>query len=458
MSLLFKNLLKDLIVENSRFQVLYDKFVKPKDKGQKGMLPFETLFALIAADPTSSFPDGIDMDNVTPKDMDRVKIGKYTQWLLKNFIAPKLEPNHPLNIVDPKSGQYKSALKEYLDLFMEDLYKVTGDLRKFERFKNRLPQEFRDVNKLTIDTLYDQVKDFSLEKTKATKDEKKVASKTYEHPGADVVYRGQDWTVAKISDTGQIGKDAACFYGGSYQEPGKGETRWCTSSPGLTWFDRYIKDGPLYVVIPNKGTTFQGQKELGDVSGLPALRYQFHFPSNQFMDPADRQINLIDFLNTNEEGLKQFFKPEFMKSLSGDKGTKVQVEYPNDSASKFIALYGFDEFFESLPQDLERFTFKNSSRDNKFALNIPEDIGRFKKLTALNLVGCVASIPESICTLPNLQYLSLPDNPQLQKLPECIGNMENLMVLNIPGGGDKGVIPQSVYDRAERDEDFHIFE
>lgn len=456
MSLLFKNLLKDLILENSRFQVLYDKFVKPKDKGTKGILPFETLLALIAADPTSSFPDGMDVDNLTPKDMDRVKIGKYTQWLLKNFITPKLEPNHPLNVLDPQSGQYKAALKEYRDLFMEDLYKVTGDLRKFERFKNRLPQEFRDINKLTPELLYDQVKDFSLEKTKATKDEKREASKTYEHPGADVVYRGQDWTVAKIEDKGQLGKDAACFYGGSYQEPRKGETRWCTSSPGLTWFDRYIKDGPLYVVIPNSGKKFQGDKELGDVSGLPALRYQFHFPSNQFMDPDDRQINLIDFLNTNEEGLKQFFKPEFMKSLSGEKGTKVQVEYPNDSASKFIALYGFDEFFESLPANLERFTFKNSSRDGKFALNIPEDIGRFKNLTALNLVGCVASIPESICSLPNLQYLSLPDNPQLQKLPDCIGNMENLMVLNIPGGKD--VIPQSVYDRAERDEDFHIFE
>lgn len=458
MSLRFTNLLKDLIVENSRFQVLYDKFVKPKDKTKKGILPFETLLALIAADPTSSFPEGMDIDNATPDQMDRVKIGKYTQWLLKNFISPKLEPNHPLNVLDPQSSQYKSALKEYQELFMEDLYKVTGDLQKFERFKNRLPQEFRDINKLTPDTLYDNVKDFSLEKTKATKDEKKVASKTYEHPGADVVYRGQDWTVAKIEDKGQLGKDAACFYGGSYQETGKGETRWCTSSPGLTWFDRYIKDGPLYVVIPNTGKKHSGEKEYGDVSGLPALRYQFHFPSNQFMDPSDRQINLIDFLNTNEEGLKQFFKPEFMKSLSGDKGTKVQVEYPNDSASKFIALYGFDEFFESLPENLERFTFKNSSRDGKFALNIPEDIGRFKSLTALNLVGCVASIPESICALPNLQYLSLPDNPDLQKLPECIGNMENLMVLNIPGGGGKGVIPQSVYDRAERDEDFHIFE
>jgi len=456
MSIRFTNILKDLIVENSRFQVLYDKFVKPP-KGGKGILPFETLFALIAADPTSKFPDGMDVDNVKPADMDRVKIGKYAQWLLKNFITPKLPANHPLNVLDPQSGQYKSALKEYQSLFLEDLYKVTGDLQKFERFKNRIPQELRDINKLTPETLYDQVKDFSLEKTKATKDEKKEASKTYEHPGADVVYRGQDWTVAKISDTGQIGKDAACFYGGSYQEPSKGETRWCTSSPGLTWFDRYIKDGPLYVVIPNRGSAHQGDKEYGDVSGLPALRYQFHFPSNQFMDPSDRQINLIDFLNTNEEGLKQFFKPEFMKSLSGEKGTKVQVEYPNDSASKFIALYGFDEFFESLPSNLQRFTFKNSSKD-KFSLNIPNDISRFKELQALNLVGCVSSLPDAICDLPNLQYLSLVDNPNLQQLPECLANMTNLMVVNVPGASGRNIIPQSLYDRQEQDEDFHIFE
>jgi hypothetical protein len=458
MSLRFTNLLRDLIVESSRFQVLFDKFVKPKDKGQKGLMALETLFALIAADPTSKIPDGMDIDNINAKDMDRVKIGKYTQWLLKNFITPKLEPNHPLMILDPQSGQYKSAVKEYRDLFMEDLYKVTGDLQKFERFKNRLPQEFRDINKLSVDTLYNQVKDFSLEKTKATKDEKKEASKTYEHPGADVVYRGQDWTVAKIEDKGQIGKDAACFYGGSYQEPGKGETRWCTSSPGLSWFDRYIKDGPLYVVIPNKGAKHQGDKEYGDVSGLPALRYQFHFPSNQYMDPSDRGINLVDFLNTNEEGLKQFFKPEFMKSLAGDKGDKVVIDYPGDSASKFVALYGFDELFATLPKNLKRFTFKNSSRDgDNINLNIPNDISRFTQLQALNLVGCVTSLPESICNLSNLQYLSLVDNKNLQKLPECIGNMPNLMVLNIPGAEGKNILPDSVLRRSEEDEDFNLF-
>ena len=126
MAISFTNILKDLIVENSRFQVLFDKFVKPKEKGKKGMMPFETLFAIIAADPTSKFPQGMDIDNAKLEDMDKVKIGKYTQWLLKNFVNP--------TGLDVDSPNYKSAYQQYQELFLEDLYKVTGDLQKFERF------------------------------------------------------------------------------------------------------------------------------------------------------------------------------------------------------------------------------------------------------------------------------------------------------------------------------------
>jgi hypothetical protein len=456
MNMRFTSILKDLIVESSRFQVLYDKFVKPKEKGQKGMMPFETLFAIIAADPTSKIPEGIDIDTAKPEDMEKVKIGKYTQWLLKNFVSPKLSDDHPLMVSDPQSGQHKQAMKEYQDLFLEDLYKVTGDLQKFERFKNRLPQEARDINKLTPETLYDNVKDFSLEKTKASATEKKEASKTYAHPGADIVYKGQEWTVARISDTGKLGKDAACFYGGSYQEPGKGETRWCTSSPGLTWFDRYIKDGPLYVVIPNSGKAFTSGKDFGDVSGLPAYRYQFHFPSNQFMDPADRQIDLVDFLNTNEEGLKEYFKFEFMKGLSSGGGTKVSVNYPGDSASKFIALYGFDEFFATLPKNINRLEFIAKSSNN-LNLNIPSTIGNFKDLTAIHFVGCVASIPDTVCGLDKLQFLSLPDNPNIQMLPSCIAQMPRLSVINMKGS-NKNSIPDSVKERIQQDDNLHLFE
>lgn len=454
MAIKFTNILRDLIIESSRFQVLFDKYVKPNKETRKGMMPLSILFEIIAADPTSRVPEGMTAQSAKPEDMEKVKIGKYTQWILKNFTSPKIESDS--GISDPNSPAAKQALKQYQELFLEDLYKVTGDLMKFERFKSRLPQEARDINKLTTETLYDYVKDFSLEKTKATKDEKVEASRTYQHPGADIVYRGSEWTVARISDTGQLGKDAACFYGGNYLEPQRGETRWCTSSPGLTWFDRYIKDGPLYVVIPNSPRKFTGSMDLGEKSGLPAYRIQFHFPSNQFMTPDDRNIDLVEFLNQQEPGLKEYFKPEFMSGLASKGGTKVSVNYPSDSASKFIALYGFEEFFETLPENIERLEFvKKGGAD--ISLNIPESIGKFKNLTALHLVGCVSKFPESICNLDKLQFLSLPDNPGLQMLPSCLANLPRLTVINLKNSNASSVIPDSLKQKIDQDDNFHLF-
>jgi hypothetical protein len=451
MAIKFTNILRDLIIESSRFQVLFDKYVKPNKETRKGMMPLSILFEIIAADPTSRVPEGMTSETAKPEDMEKVKIGKYVQWMLKNFVTPT-------NLdVEPGSPRYKDAFQQYQELFMEDLYKVTGDLMKFERFKNRLPQEARDINKLTIETLYDQVKDFTLEKTKATADEKKEASKTYQHPGADIVYKGSDWTVARISDQGQLGKDAACFYGGYYLEPSRGETRWCTSSPGLTWFDRYIKEGPLYVVIPNSPRKFTGSMDLGEKSGLPAYRMQFHFPSNQFMTPDDRNIDLVEWLNEQEPGLKEYFKPEFMSGLTTKGGAKVSVNYPTDSASKFIALYGFEDFFDKLPDNIERLEFTNVKGESNFKLNIPESIGKFKNLTALHLVGCAGKLPESICKLEKLQFLSIPNNPQLEMLPSCLANLPKLTVINLKNSNVNNVVPDSLKQKIEQDENFHLF-
>ena len=454
MAIKFTSILRDLIIESSRFQVLFDKYVKPKKETRKGIMPFHVLFEIIAADPTSRIPEGMEAVNAKPEDMEKVKIGKYTQWLLKNFTSPKIDLES--GITDPNSPAVKQAIKEYQALFLEDLYKVTGDLMKFERFKNRLPQEFRDINKLTPETLYDQVKDFSLEKTKATAEEKKEASTTYQHPGAEEVKRFNNWTVVKISDTGQLGKDAACFYGGYYLEPQRGETRWCTSSPGLTWFDRYIKDGPLYVVIPNSPTKFTGSMDVGEKSGLPALRYQFHFPSNQYMDPADRQIDLVAFLKGTEDDLREYFKPQFMKGLASKEGTKVSVNYPGDSASKFIALYGFPEFFETLPSNIQRLEFTKKGGE-PFNLPIPESLGDFKDLSAIHLVGCVSELPQSICNLKKLQFLSIPDNPDLKELPECLADLQSLTVINVKGSAPERVIGERLRQRDKDDENFHIF-
>lgn len=452
MAIKFTNILRDIIVESSRFEILFNKYVKPKERGQKGMMPLQVLFKIIAGDPTSKIPEGMSEENVTADKMENIKIGKYTQWLLKNFVSPKIDLES--GITDPNSPVVKQAVKEWQELFLEDLYKTTQDLMKYERNKNKLPQEYRDINKLTPQTLYDQVKDFSLEKTKASKEEKKEASQTYSHPGADNVTRLSNWTVVKITRTDDLGKDAACFYGGSHMEPSKGETRWCTSSPGLSYWKSYLSRGPLYVVIPNTPTKFKGfDKEVGDLSGLPANRYQFHFQDKQFMDADDRQIDLVAFLKDNPD-LKDYFKPEMMENiLQGVDKNKATVDYPRDPASKFMALYGTEEFINSLPKTISRLEIIAKGGELKF--KFPSTLGELTNLTAIHLVGCVVSLPDSICNLQKLQFLSLPDNPELQKLPDCIADLPRLSIINLKGS-NKDALPESLQNIGD-DSPLHIF-
>jgi len=445
------NLLSRLIVEQSRFQVLYDKLVKPSAKAKavdgkkpKGAMDFETLKAIMFADPTTRVPESLgDIDEISVQDMDKVKVGKYTQWLLKNYLTPKI--NFESGITDPNSPAVKEAIKEHRRLFMEDLYKTTDDLKKFERAKQYLPQDQRDINKFTVETLFDTLKDFQIPEKKKAELEKKEAKKTrqgFNHAGGEIVYEGPTWTMIKISDQGQVGKDAAIWYGG-FHEYDQGESRWCTSSPGLTYFNGYIKDGPLYVVFPN-----DDKGQVGKKTGLPVERFQFHFPSNQFMDRHDRQINLVEYLNGPMSELKEFFKPEFAKGLVNKGGNKVEINYPDSSAGKFVALYGFDELFESLPDSIEHLLINNKSKED-IALNVPESLGRFKSLQALLFQNIVKTLPESIGELQNLNFLALPANKSLQSLPESIADIPGLAFINLKDSNPSIKIPERLKEKLQ---------
>jgi hypothetical protein len=440
----FTQLLTNLILEQSRFQVLYDKMVKPakgsdvEGRKAKGLMDFETLKAIILADPTTRVPQGEDIDTLTPEKMENVKVGKYSQWLLKNFVAPTFSDER-VNI-EKGSPEYKRMMDEYQRVFIEDLFKVTDDLKKYERFKNQFPQDKRDINKLTPDDVYELTKDLSLQKTKASKAEKEEAGKTYEHPGGEIIFRGNTWTLVKIEDKGALGKDAACFYGGYYL-PEEGESRWCTSSPGLNYFNTYIKDGPLYVVLPNDDKGQRGKK-----SGLPVERFQFHFPSSQFMDRHDRQINLVEYLNGPMSELKEFFKPEFAKGLVSKGGNKVEINYPDSSAGKFVALYGFDDLFDSLPKTINQLMITNKSKED-IALDVPESLGQFEDLDALLLQNIVRSLPESIGNLKKIKFLSLNNNKNLEGLPESIADLPNLAFVNLAGTNPNVNIPDRLREK-----------
>ena len=332
----------------------------------------------------------------------------------------------------PGENGYEREVAQVKETFMEDLYKVTDDLSKFEKFKGKLPQEMRDINKLTPDALYDAVKDFDLTLATTTKSERKAAQV---HPGAKLVFDGPNWRVIEIENKGPVGKEAACFYGGNNKE-----TRWCTSTPGTdTWFNRYIKDGPLYVLYkPTDG-------DISPETGLPKERYQFHFPSNQYMDKDDRQQDLVQLLNGPMKELKDFFKPEFAKGLTTG-GEKLVIDSFNHGAvGKFIGLYGMDDLISTLPDTLKELQIQNRDK-NGVIINIPEEIGRFKNLSMLMFDNCIDRLPESVCTLPKLRFLSLPNNEKLTTIPECIAELPSIYFLNLKN--TNVTLPEKVKEKA----------
>lgn len=456
------SILRSVISEDSRFDILYNKAVVPAptndpNRPGKSLMPFEVLRDIIFADPTTRKPNNFDIEGASAEDMrsDKVKVGKFTQWLMKNFLKPKFTDER--KDIEPGTPEYKNMIKEYRRVFLEDLFKMNDLLIKFERIKGHLPEDKRDINFLTPESLTDLIVNLPQElKDKLNKNITKSQAREerkdnkFAHPGGEIIHVGPKYTLIKIEGTGDEQREAAGWYGG-YYDYANGESHWCTSPPNSNYFLTYAKQGPLYVILAN-----DDQGKVGERTGLPQERYQFHFPSSQFMDRMDRQINLIDFLNGPGIEMKEIFKPEFAKGLVSSTGKKVEINYPNSSAGKFIALYGFDDLFESLPKTIDGLTINNSSKET-IALDVPESIGLFTNMTILSLNNVVKTLPESIGKCKNLMFLTLTNNTELVKLPDSILDLPRVSFLATRGSNPDLILPEgfdSVFNPVGNSEGF----
>ena len=454
----FNSVLRQLLKEEqSRFQVLYDKLVAPnkKDPKGRGIMDFDTLKSIIFADPTTKAPQNFDVDGASIQDMDKVKVGKFTQWMLKNFVKPSSQDLDDIGTSDVNSPEYKNTIKEFKRRFVEDLFKFTDMLSKFEKIKQYIPQEQRDINKLTPNSLLNIIVNLP-EDVKQKINKKDVKSQArqerkenrFAHPGGEIIFEGPNYTLIKIDGTGPQQQEAAQWYGGFYDYQ-NGESHWCTSPPGSNYFMTYAKQGPLYVIMAN-----DDKGSVGSRTGLPQERYQFHFPSNQFMDRMDRSVNLVEMLNGPMAELKEYFKPEFAKGLVTGNGEKVEINYPQSSAGKFIALYGFDELFESLPTNIKYLLISNTSNED-IQLDVPESIGRFTNVEALLLVKLVKSLPDSIGNMKNLQFLTLSENKHLKELPESLADLPNLSFVTIRNVPNMVIPPRLAEKMVEEGQGFY---
>lgn len=424
-----------MITESSRIDFLVNKYIGAEEPNQK--LTNEELFSLIVADPESKLKSETDVDEFDGDFSVFKKVGPYAQWIIKQYLS--IVPNVP----EDDEENFRDELKRLRNLFWEDLYKINDDLEKFHRFKGNLPQDKRDINKLSVSELADLMLPFSLEK-KVSNREKVEAKKTFEFPGSKVIFRGKNWTVVKIEDKGTEGKKAADFFGGYGLKSGVGETNWCTAAPGSrTQFDYYIDKGPLFVILPKEDVSY------GEKTGLPANRYQFSFETNNFMDKDDRPVDVQQLLNGPMKELKPLFRKEFGKSLMVGSSNEFSVKgFKHGAVGMFISLYGFDEIFEALPDSVTEI-YIQGERGEDLNLELPDSISKFKNLKALMVTNCLSKVSDNICSLTELKYVGFPDNPNLKRIPDCIGDLPKLRALSLVG--QKMNLPTSVKNNFEQE-------
>lgn len=184
---------------------------------------------------------------------------EYMQWLAKVYA------NQGIKLED-LSTRGESALRLYHNY-------------KFDKI---LPPEQRDIGRLTFSDLEFIAGDRELAQAYRAKQDQDAA-KAMPKGDSTVIYENDQVRIIIPND-----KEAACYYGQG--------TRWCTAGRDNNMYDRYARDGDLYILLPKK-PKYEGEK------------YQLHFPSNQFMDEQDNSVDdIVELLDMRFGNLVDFFR------------------------------------------------------------------------------------------------------------------------------------------------------
>jgi hypothetical protein len=188
----------------------------------------------------------------------------------KNLLMSHLED------ADPTPGKkytphivrlFGNPLRDKEGVKFEDLHsRLKPALKKFHDLSKRkiIPADQRDLGRYdSLEQIEDAVDEHS-SKMSATQ--------------ADAAYHEEMKKQAIIRDRGSFTHIIPTTVA-SAAHFGQG-TRWCTATedPNNSMFNHYNTDGPLQIFVPKK-PTYRGEK------------YQYHYSSNQLMDPKDQPVN-----------------------------------------------------------------------------------------------------------------------------------------------------------------------
>jgi hypothetical protein len=189
-------------------------------------------------------------------DADPTAHKEYTQFLVKSYSKPV----HPFWRIEDVFAFIKPALAKFNSLKIHQQLKADHkDIMKYKSF-----DQFQQYMQTYPDPVEDAVVD------------RGQYSEMYSDDKVRII-RPEDTT-------------AAIYFGQG--------TQWCTAATkGTNYFNRYNRDGYMYILIPKKAT-HNGEK------------YQVHFASSQFMDERDSPNDVNFLLRTRFGNLMPFFLKE----------------------------------------------------------------------------------------------------------------------------------------------------
>lgn len=167
-----------------------------------------------------------------------------------NGAKPQLES--PLDIVielskaSPKLVQWLANRYIGGEFKLEDLEMIKAGLTRFIQVRARLPDEQKDLNKLSLSALYGAIAPFEDKEVVSNKKAAKNKKEKFFNDGeAELLYK--DSTLVVVTPKT---KAASCYFGIG--------AKWCTSSSIYkNEFDNYNKKGSLYIIMTKDDGKFQ---------------------------------------------------------------------------------------------------------------------------------------------------------------------------------------------------------
>jgi len=232
------------------------------------------------------------------------------------------------------------------------------------------------------------------------------------------------------------------------------------SSPDLTYRsngDEIYKNFTENLKNKYLGLGMDLTAEMINNSEPSVLKYYAARKLQGLMSKSLGQLNDTDIAFINSPIMrenKKKLRDKFSGQLSSVSSSGyVGLEYPKDDNSKYVALFGFDDFFQHIPTNTTMIQMENTSK-TPIALDLPESIGKLTELKTLIIDNMVKSIPESIGNCTKLKFINLPNNPQLESIPEAFGELYCLNFFSTENSNSGMRIPKKLEEYMTEDEGF----